>query len=59
MTEIYLIRHGATENNRLYKFVGSTDQPLNDRGMAQARTLTEPMSHVPLDRICQAPISAL
>ena len=42
MTEIYLIRHGETENNRLYKFVGSTDQPLNDRGMAQARTLTEP-----------------
>ena len=32
MTEIYLIRHGETENNRLYKFVGSTDQPLNDRG---------------------------
>ena len=58
MTEIYLIRHGETENNRLYKFVGSTDQPLNDRGMAQARTLS----------LCrtfrstasgQAPISAL
>ena len=55
MTEIYLIRHGETENNRLYKFVGSTDQPLNDRGMAQARSLTEPMSHVALDRIWSSP----
>lgn len=55
MTEIYLIRHGETENNRLYKFVGSTDQPLNDRGMAQARSLTEPMSHIALDRIWSSP----
>ena len=55
MTEIYIIRHGETENNRLYKFVGSTDQPLNDRGIAQAETLRAPMSQIRLDRIYSSP----
>lgn len=55
MTTVYIIRHGETENNRLYKFVGSTDQPLNDRGIAQAETLREPMSRVHLDRIYTSP----
>lgn len=55
MTTVYIIRHGETENNRLYKFVGSTDQPLNDRGIAQAETLRKPMSEVHLDRIYTSP----
>lgn len=55
MTTVYIIRHGETENNRLYKFVGSTDQLLNDRGIAQAETLRKPMSEVHLDRIYTSP----
>lgn len=55
MTTVYIIRHGETENNRLYKFVGSTDQPLNDRGIAQTETLRKPMSEVHLDRIYTSP----
>lgn len=55
MTTVYIIRHGETDNNKLYKFVGSTDQPLNERGIAQAETLREPMSKVHLDRIYTSP----
>ena len=35
--KFYLLRHGETEWNKLGKFQGLADVPLNDRGLAQAR----------------------
>lgn len=55
MTTVYIIRHGETDFNRLYRFIGSTDHPLNERGILQAETLREPMSHIHLDRIYTSP----
>lgn len=51
MTTIYLIRHGETDLNREGRFCGSTDMPLNERGIAQVETLRDPMSRIELDRI--------
>ncbi len=56
MTTIYIVRHGETDLNRLYRFIGSTDHPLNARGIAQVETLREPMSKLALDRIYASPL---
>ena len=39
--QVYLIRHGETESNAAGRFVGSTDLPLNSRGLLQVRRLAE------------------
>ena len=56
MTTVYIIRHGETDLNRLYRFIGSTDHPLNERGISQAETLRAPMSRLHLDRIYSSPL---
>ena len=56
MTTLYIVRHGETDLNRQGRFCGSTDQVLNERGLAQAETLREPMSKIALDRIYSSPL---
>ena len=41
MTTIILVRHGQTEWNRVERFRGRADVPLNETGMAQARATGE------------------
>jgi phosphoserine phosphatase len=38
---IFLVRHGETEWNRIGRFQGRNDQPLNEKGRRQARALAE------------------
>jgi probable phosphoglycerate mutase len=38
---LYLARHGETDWNRIGRWQGATDVPLNDEGRAQARALAE------------------
>ena len=56
MTTVYIVRHGETDFNRQYRFIGSTDHPLNERGIAQVETLRAPMSKIPLDKIYSSPL---
>lgn len=54
-TTIYMVRHGETGGNRRGTFVGSTDMPLSDRGVLQARALGAAMADVKIDRIWSSP----
>lgn len=36
---LYFIRHGATEGNRAFRYIGSTDEPLSPEGVEQAREI--------------------
>jgi broad specificity phosphatase PhoE len=48
VTTILLARHGETEWNRLLRFQGHADEPLNDTGRAQARELAGRLADEPI-----------
>ncbi len=52
MTEVYLIRHGETSNNQEHRCNGChSNQPLNERGRAQATALNRYFSKHPVDAV--------
>ena len=54
-TRIYFVRHGETDYNVQHRFQGSTDNPLNERGLEQVSCLWQPMSRIYLDKIYVSP----
>lgn len=57
-TTLYLIRHGETDANAAGVWQGSTDSPLNERGMAQARALAQRIAReqLPIHVIYSSPL---
>lgn len=53
---IYYVRHGQTEWNRLGKYQGKSDIPLNEVGKAQARQTKELLDHVTFDIVYCSPL---
>lgn len=52
MKNIYLIRHGETDNNKFKIIQGrGLDASLNERGRAQARAICRHLRETPVDRI--------
>lgn len=51
MTTLFLARHGETDWNRELRIQGSSDIPLNELGLEQARTLAQELEDVELDAI--------
>lgn len=51
MTQLWLIRHGETDWNKNQRFQGSSDQPLNERGTAQAKSLTDRLKDEHFDAV--------
>lgn len=49
--KVYFIRHGQTEGNVQGYVQGSTDTPLNDVGIGQAKALAGALKDIPLDAI--------
>ena len=57
MTRIALIRHGSTAWNKAGRMQGSTDIPLDEDGIAQARKLGLRLSNEQWDIICSSHLS--
>ena len=57
MTRIILVRHGQTEWNRIVRFRGIIDVPLNDTGLAQARAAGRRLASCPISAVYSSPLS--
>jgi len=57
MTRIILVRHGQTEWNRVVRFRGIIDVPLNDTGLAQARAVGRRLASSPISAVYSSPLS--
>jgi broad specificity phosphatase PhoE len=55
-TRIFLIRHGETEWNRIHRFQGRIDVPLNQKGKEQAHALTLALRDEALTAIYSSPL---
>ncbi len=55
-SRIILIRHGETEWNRLHRFQGRTDLPLNPKGNNQARALALALKDQTITAIYSSPL---
>ena len=57
VSTIYLMRHGAIEQQRPRRFVGQTDFPLTDAGRGQAALWREALAEVPLAAVVASDLS--
>ncbi|EPR41247.1 Phosphoglycerate mutase [Desulfovibrio sp. X2] len=48
---VHLLRHGQTEVQRPWRFLGQRDVPLTEKGLAQAAAWREPLTRVPFARV--------
>ena len=53
---LYFIRHGQTDWNLQKKIQGITDIPLNQKGVADARSAAESVARVKWDRMISSPL---
>lgn len=56
MTRILLVRHGETDWNRIGLYQGTTDVPLNARGLRQATALAAALHAEPIAAIYTSPL---
>ncbi len=56
-TTIYLIRHGTTDWNEAGRYQGSSDIPLNEKGMKEAKKVGHALSTIPFHAIYSSPLS--
>jgi len=52
---LYVARHGETEWNVQERYAGTTDIPLNERGLQQAETLADKLTGLPFDVLVCSP----
>lgn len=57
MTRIVLVRHGQTEWNRVERFRGQVDVPLNEIGRAQAQAVARRLTSWPIVAVYSSPLS--
>lgn len=54
--KIYLTRHGQTNLNKARLMQGLTDEPLNEKGLAQAAAMREKIGDVRFDAVYASPL---
>lgn len=57
MKTLYIIRHGETEWNKIGRYQGITNVPLNENGIAQAKACGNALKDVHFDRILSSDLS--
>ena len=55
--KLYITRHGETKRNKEQRVLGRTDDPLSEKGLAQAAELAEKMKDIEIDMIFVSPLS--
>lgn len=55
--KLYLLRHGETDWNTIYKLQGRTDIPLNENGREQAKLAAAELKDIPFDAVFSSPLS--
>jgi broad specificity phosphatase PhoE len=53
----FLVRHGEVDSNRAMRYLGRTDEPLNDRGVGQAAALAGAFSALSIDAVRSSPLT--
>jgi broad specificity phosphatase PhoE len=56
VTRIILVRHGETPYNKVIRYQGWTDIPLNETGIRQAELLAQSLKDVPIDVFISSPL---
>jgi broad specificity phosphatase PhoE len=56
-TKIYLVRHGETEWNSTNRFQGSTDVPLSQHGIEQAKRVADKLKNYNIEVIASSDLS--
>ena len=54
--KIWILRHGETDWNVMWKMQGQTDIPLNEKGLAQAKEAAERLKNKKYDAIYSSPL---
>lgn len=57
VTTLFLVRHGETNLNKRRIYMGRSDDPLNEKGMCQARAVAERLSPLGVSRIFSSPVA--
>ncbi len=57
MKILYIVRHGETEWNKIGRYQGITNVPLNENGIAQAKACGNALKDIHFDRILSSDLS--
>ena len=57
MKTLYIVRHGETEWNKIGRYQGITNVPLNENGIAQAKACGNALKDIHFDRILSSDLS--
>src|SRR2546421_11130936 len=55
-TRLLLVRHGETLANRVYRYIGTRDDPLSTYGQTQAAQLADALSVLPVAAVYSSPL---
>ena len=56
MTRFFLVRHGETAQNIQMRYLGTSDEPLTERGLRQAKLVADALSRIPIELVASSPL---